>query len=372
MNQLHTPDIVIAGAGIIGLSLALELRQRGLSVVVLEQGHAMRGSSWAAGGMLAVQDPENPPALLPLSLLSRKLYPEYLERIQELSGQAVPVRTHRTLQQVPHHSDGSRLASAAVLEEIRAEIPGFLPADLNQRFIWLREESIHPRDLCQALPRAVTAAGCALLEEMPVLHVKRVSNGLEIQTPRGKFHTGIFVNCCGAWSGDPRLSGLPVAPVKGQAVTVELAPERLACVLRTLEWYAIPRGDGQVTIGATVEHAGFDTAVEPRRIAELLESHVAALLPEIQSARILETWAGLRPGTPDDLPILSEGRTNGCWIASGHYRNGILLAPATARVMAQLVHGESTDVAIENFSAARFASERIAADAESLANSREK
>lgn len=367
MNSFQAADVVIGGAGIIGLSLALELRQRELDVIVLEQGRAMRGSSWAAGGMLAVQDPENPPALLPLSLLSRKLYPEYLQRIQVLSGEAVPVRTHRTLQQMPQHAGGSRLAAAATLEEIRAEIPGFLPADLHHRFAWLQEESIHPRDLCQALPHAVAAAGCTLLEETPVLRAERAGDALAIQTPQGTFHAGIFVNCCGSWAGEPHLGDIPVAPIKGQAVTVVLAAERLRCVLRTPEWYAIPRGDGQVTIGATVEQAGFNTDVEPHRIADLL-NHVAMLLPELQTAPQVETWAGLRPGTPDDLPVLDAAEIDGCWIASGHYRNGILLAPATARVMAQLIQGESTDVPLKHFSAARFAVDHASASAKSLAN----
>jgi glycine oxidase len=356
MSRPLIRDVVIAGGGIIGLSIGLELLGKGLSVMVLERHRAMQAASWAAGGMLAVRDPENPPGLLPLSLHSLALYPAYLERIQAASKQLVPLRTSRTLQQIAHsHAGAAFTAEDAPLEEVRQWIPGFAFANLNDRFLWLEEQSLDPRDLCHALPAAFLAGKGTLLEGTPVLGIRKSSSGIEVTTARERIHASVFVNCCGAWAGEPRLGGLPVEPVKGQVVTVALNPERLRCVLRTPEFYAIPRGDGRVTIGATIEHVGFDQTVEEHRLAALLRI-VSEFLPEITSATHLESWAGLRPGTPDGLPILGADAMEHCWHATGHYRNGVLLAPVTARVIAQAIFGELPDVPLENFSPSRFAS----------------
>ncbi len=348
MSRPPTADVVIAGAGIIGLSLGLELRQRGLSVIVLERRRAMQAASWAAGGMLAARDPENPPALLPLSLRSLDLYPAYLEKVQALSAQPIPLRTRRTLQQA---NRAQSIDDAAAFQDAQTLAPGL--ADTGQNLFWLEEESLDPRDLCRALPKAFSAAKGTLLEGNPVLEVQRSGSGIVIRTARERIHASIFVNCCGAWAGEPRLGGVPVEPVKGQMVTVALHPDRLRCVLRTPEFYAIPRGDGRVAIGATIEHAGFDETVEEHRIDGLLRA-VSQLLPEINEAAHLESWAGLRPGTPDGLPILGAGALEHCWHATGHYRNGVLLAPVTARVIAQAILGEPPDVSLEKFSPSRF------------------
>lgn len=353
MNGLRTSDVVIAGGGIIGLSLGLELLRRGLSVVVLERDQAMQSASWAAGGMLAARDPENPSALLPLLLRSLELYPAYLERVHVLSGQPVPIRTHRTLQQVgPSHA----AAGGVAFDDVKKWIPGFVGPD--EKFIWLEEDSLAPRDLCRALPPAFLAEDGVLLEGTPALGVERSSSGVTIETARERIHAAAFVNCCGAWAGEKRLGGVPVEPLKGQMVAVALAAERLQCVLRTPNFYAIPRGDGGVTIGSTLEHAGFDLTVQEQKITALLHA-AAALLPEIKQSPRLETWAGFRPGTPDGLPILGAGEAEHCWHATGHYWNGILLAPVTARVMAQLMFGEVPDVALEAFSPARFRPETV-------------
>lgn len=349
-----------------GLSLGLELQQRGLSVVVLERHQAMQAASWAAGGMLAARDPENPPALLPLSLHSLELYPAYLARIERLSGRAIPIRTHRTLQRVKSSLD-SRLntQNPLDLEEAIALLPGWQPNGrtrqgmehkrhrMEHKWIWLEEQSLDPRDLCSALPIAFVAEQGTLLEGTPVLSVRSEGAGIIVKTAREEIHAAVFVNCCGAWAGELRLGGIPVEPVKGQMATVKLAPARLQCVLRTEKFYAIPRGDGRVVIGATVEHAGFDPTVNEDSIAELLH-RAAEYLPEIAGAPKVETWAGFRPGTPDGLPILGRASMKNGWHATGHFRNGVLLAPVTARAMARAVLGDPQEVSLDAFSATRF------------------
>jgi glycine oxidase len=343
-------DVAIAGGGIIGLSLGLELRRRGLSVVVIDRRQAMSSASWAAAGMLAVHDPQNPPELLALSLRSWELYPLYLRRLEELSGKKVPLRTRRAMQYVLPDSGVGEPVTAKDLAEYA---PGLHPQGNN--FHWLDEGSVDPNDLREVLPPAFVAAGGTLLEETEMLGVECVTGGVLVRTTRELFSAGMFVNCCGAWAGDHELGlgGLPVAPVKGQMANLRCAPERLRCVVRAPGIYLVPRGDGRVTIGSTIEHAGFDETVDEASIRRMAEMALR-LLPEAEAPPQMDMWAGLRPGTRDGLPILGAAGKQSCWHATGHYRDGILLGPVTARVMAQAMLGEATDVPLEPFAATRF------------------
>jgi glycine oxidase len=347
MNGTGVADVVIAGAGIIGLSLALELRQRGLLVTVMERGQAMSCASWAAGGMLAVNDPQNPAALMPLCVRSWELYPSYLELVESLSGLPVPLRTRRTLQ------EASSATEYAVATEIAELAPGLNPA--GHSFVLLEEGSVDPNDLRPALPAAFLAAGGNLLEATEVLGAQSEGNGVLVQTAGENISAGMFVNCCGAWAGSESWSGVPVEPVKGHMANVRCAPDRLRCVVRTSGVYLVPRGDGRVTVGATLEHAGFDEVVHEAQVSGLMQAALR-LLPEATIPSPIDAWTGLRPGTPDGLPILGPADRANCWHATGHYRDGILLAPVTARVMAQAMLGETPDVPLAAFSPSRFKS----------------
>jgi glycine oxidase len=350
---VSTGDVLIAGAGIIGLSTALELAGRGLRVTVLERGHAMREASWAAAGMLAARDPENPPELRPLSELSISLYSDYLNTIESLSGLQVPLRTSDTLQGSDRNHSFSQSLSPA---EIAARLPELNHA--GRGFFLLEEHSLDPRDLCAALPKAVATADITLIEQSPVLAIRRTPGSVEIVASQAEYSAAHFINCCGAWAG--AIAHLPtIEPRKGQMVTVKLPAHRnLDCVIRTPELYLVPRGDGRVVIGASVERAGFDKSVQETTIQGLLDE-AAALWPPIQEAEIVETWAGLRPGSGDGLPIIGPGGEDNCWIASGHFRNGIMLAPATARVMGELISGQSPSVDLAPFRCDRFATTAV-------------
>jgi glycine oxidase len=359
MNGSIKVDVAIAGGGIIGLSLGLELQRRGLSVAVVDRLQAMSSASWAAGGMLAVHDPQNPPELLPLSLRSWELYPAYLERIEELSGKRVPLRTHRAMQYVdPGHwaANGTRSGAGGLVtaEEFAEFAPGLTPN--GHVFEWLEEGSLDPNDLRDALPAAFAAAGGTLLEETEMLSVESVTGGVLVETSRKLIAAGMFVNCRGAWAGEGAGEpehGLPVTPVKGQMANLRCPPERLRCVVRAPGIYLVPRGDGRVTIGATIEHVGFDETVQEPSIRRMAEAALK-LLPEAEAPPQMDMWAGLRPGTPDGLPILGSAEKEHCWHATGHYRDGILLAPVTAHVMAQAMMGEFPDVELDGFAATRF------------------
>jgi len=350
MNSTGVADVVIAGAGIIGLSLALELRQRGLSVTVLERGQAMSSASWAAGGMLAVNDPQNPAELMPLCVRSWELYPSYLDLVESLSGLRVPLRTRRTLQEPKCGSKSQGLATTAEIAELA---PGLNPND--HCFEWLEEGSVDPNDLREAFPAALRASGGKLLESTEVLGVKSTGGNVVVQTERENISAGMFVNCCGAWAGGELWGGVPVEPIKGHMANVRCEPDRLRCVVRTPGVYLVPRGDGRVTVGATIEHAGFDEVVHEAQVSGLMEAALR-LLPEATIPSPIDAWTGLRPGTPDGLPILGSAQRANCWHATGHYRDGILLAPVTARVMAQAMLGETPDVPLSAFSPARFKS----------------
>jgi glycine oxidase len=346
----HT-EVAIAGAGIIGLSVALEMAAAGLEVTVFERGRAMSEASWAAAGMLAAADPENPPALRALSELSRKLYPQFLARIAELSGQTIPIRTTIAIQAAHRIPEGCSEINAATLDTLA---PGIQTGGL--KFFLLDEASLNPRDLARALPAAARAAGVVLHEETPVTGIREIANKVEFTTPAGSWTAGSFVHATGAWSAT--LTGIPASPRKGQMVEVHHpGPGQLEVVLRTPEIYLVPRGNGRIVIGATVEDAGFDKEVQPQAIAALLEA-AAALWPPISEYSIVDTWAGLRPASPDDLPVIDSlgPRSLGSrsWIAAGHFRNGILLAPATALLLRQIILKEPLSADPAPFRCDRF------------------
>lgn len=329
---LSGPDVLIKGAGVIGLSLALELRSRGFAVSVQDRGAPMSQASAAAAGMLAAEDPHNPLDLRPLSRLSAALYPKFLAKIAELSGLPVPLQTDLTLQTMP---------DATVRE--------------------LAEHSIDPRQLAPALIAAAESAGVQIFA-----HVEGPPPPLNAPKGSGSFDPRIVVYATGAWP----CRDVPISPRKGQMLRVRM-PQGvpLQQVLRAEHIYVVPRihgpQAGTALIGATVEDAGFDTSTSPASLAAL-RRRAADLVPALADetrAPMVEAWAGLRPATPDGLPVLGEleppasahGTRPREFIATGHFRNGILLAPATAILMADLIEGRPPQVSLQPFSPARFA-----------------
>ena len=337
-------DICIVGAGIIGLSLALELHHRGARVTVLERDTALSHASTMAAGMLAAYDPENPSELQPLSELSAALYPEFLRQIEDFSGMAVPLQTSRTFQAHPSYTHN---VAATLLPQI---IPG------TQRFTILEEHSVDPRQLAAALLASVRNTVIDLREHIELRTTSEASYGIHLDTSAGPIDTSCLVQTQGAWSI------APITPRKGQMLSVTLpASLPLQDVIRTPKIYIVPRTQGpragQALIGATVEEAGFDTTTNASDLARL-RALAAQILPQLADERTcptVDSWAGLRPATPDALPLLGRlHRDSNQFIASGHYRNGILLAPATAHVMAQYMTGQETSVDLTAFSPNRF------------------
>jgi glycine oxidase len=215
-------------------------------------------------------------------------------------------------------------------------------------------------------PRHVTSAAIAVLRKHRSIKFSSGDQVLSVELADGKavgvltnktrFGGGIVVNCAGAWAGQTGPHAFPTRPVKGQMLCV-VTPKKelLRHVVRTPDVYLIPRSDGRLLIGATVEEAGFDKQTHPETIATLRRAALD-LVPELANARFVSAWAGLRPGTPDGLPILGATSTPGYFVATGHFRDGILLAPVTARVMAQVISGRTAELDLRAFAAARFRS----------------
>jgi glycine oxidase len=357
---VKTWDAVIIGGGIIGLSLAIALRKRGASVLVVERGEPGREASHAAGGMLVDCLLETPSALQALATASVQLYPEFAHELEVESGMKVDLRDNGTIF-LPSAEHLHRLESVPLLASALADLEPALDASDCPAFL-LKERSVDPRALTAAAWKTAKNRGVDFSSGDEVTDVI-VGEGRAsgVRTTRTEFHSAKVVNCAGAWSGQIGCGQMaplafPTRPVKGQMLCLVM-PSRtlLKHVIRTPNVYLIPRSDGRLLVGATVEEAGFDKRTDLATIQRLHKSAIA-LVPKLADARILESWAGLRPGTPDALPILGATSTPGYFVATGHFRDGILLAPITAEVMTAIIEGRSPEHDLTAFSQARFQS----------------
>jgi len=354
--KVKTWDTIIVGGGIIGLTLALALRRRGASVLVVERGEPGREASYAAGGMLVDCGLETPATLQPLATASARMYPEFAQTLQFESGTHVDLRDHGTIVFPPaeHVYERPGFTVASLLPVPLAELEPAL-AEPQRPAFYLKERSVDPRALSTAAWKTAKRRGVDFSSGDEVTAVT-VSNGhaTGVKTTKTAFHAAKVVNCAGAWSGQIGPHAFPTRPVKGQMLCLLMSSTTLIKhVIRTPAVYLIPRSDGRLLVGATVEEAGFDKRTDIPTIQRL---HRAALdlVPELRNGKILEDWAGLRPGTPDALPILGATATPGYYVATGHFRDGILLAPITAEVMAAVIEGRTPEYDLGPFSPERF------------------
>jgi glycine oxidase len=372
---VKTWDAIVIGAGIIGLSLAIELNKLGLRVLIVEKGKPGRESSWAAGGMLVDFPGETSPALQDLATASARMYPEFVHELQDESrlnidlrsvGTIVLAHTEPELQpEFPSHSisglseqnsaPGEDYALPRALAESEPALRVLQESTRHWTALHLKERCVDPRHLTAA---AVAAARHREIDFSSGDHALtiEISEGKAsgVRTNKTKFAAGMVVNCAGAWAGQIAPHPFPTRPVKGQMLCVSMPEkEMVRHVIRTPDVYLIPRSDGRMLIGATAEEAGFDKQTVPQTILKLREKAID-LVPKLAEAKILEAWAGLRPGTPDKLPILGSTPTPGYFVATGHFRDGILLAPITARLMGKIMGGQSPQLDVARFSYVRF------------------
>jgi glycine oxidase len=374
VTAAESADVVVVGAGAIGLALSRALALRGVDVVVVERGEAAARATSALGAAAGMINPQahagiEPPPMRELGLLSRHLYPEWIEAIEEASGLSceydargglVVVRTEEEEVAVDRALDWQRARALPfeVLssEEAVAREPSLTP-ETRAAFAFPLESQVAPARLGRALAFAARAAGVRLLTQTPVTRVL-VENGRAAGVEIGsrRLLADAVVNAAGAWSA--QLSGAPsppVEPVRGQLVSVDASADadRLRRFVTSGDVYVVPRRDGSLVIGSTVEHAGFDARPTAGGVASLL-TRAAALVPAVARYPLLEAWAGLRPGSPDGIPILGETALPGYWMATGHFKNGILLAPASAALLADVLTGLEPALPLAPFSPARF------------------
>lgn len=348
-------DAIVLGAGIIGVSVARALRGEGMEVLLVERGEPGREASFAAAGMLAPHSADTPDTLWPFAEASARLYPGFVKEVERDSGMQVDLRSQGTIAFLEHQEE---LISLPCLPELSASQVAEMEPGLaapGGRAFFLEERSVDARALMTASLEAARASRIEILSGVAASSVERTSGRtLQVTTERDQLQAPIVVNCAGAWAGQVAPHKFPTRPVKGQMLAVS-APEglNLRHVVRLPSVYVVPRSDGRILIGATQEEAGFDRSVEPKTI-EGLHRAAAGIVPALGSARVLESWSGLRPGTPDALPILGPTATPGYFVATGHFRNGFLLAPLTAQAMAMVVRGSEPPVDIARFSPSRF------------------
>lgn len=346
-------DVVVVGGGAIGCAIARELSARGLSVTLLERGEPGGEASWAAAGLLSPQsDAREPGPFFDLCLESRSLYPEWSRALEGETGLAVGYKATGILRCAYSEAERESLQARSLWQreaglpaadrtarDLSADLPGLLSPEVVGGVLFPEDGVVDSRRLTGALAASAARRGVRLLpgtEARRCLVERGVCRG--VATATEAFPADRVVDATGAWAAfDPAWrDAAPVTPVRGQIVA--LRPEvPLPLVVEAEDVYLVPREDGQVLAGATSEREGFRKAVTAEGVRSLTEAAIR-LVPALSAARFETAWSGLRPGTPDGWPILGEAPgLPGLVFAAGHYRNGVLLAPLTARLVADLV-----------------------------------
>jgi glycine oxidase len=346
MILVEAPDIIIVGAGIIGVSLALELRARGASVTVLDRAMPGQEASSAAAGMLAAGDPETPLALREFALESARIYPAFVAKLEKLSGDSTDFRRHGSIIIGEQHTVPSEYRPLT-LAELKTMEPAINIKTHSAH--WLAEDSVDPVLLMNAAIRSAELSGVHIRSGAEVEQLRSSGSQAEVLGKDFRLVARTVVDCRGAWSG------APVIPRKGQMLYLRPPGSGLLQhVVRAPGAYIVPRSSGRILVGTTLEDVGFDKSVQIETIHQL-HNAAAQFVPELAAASVSEYWAGLRPGTPDDLPMMGQTDTPGLFIATGHFRNGILLAPLTAITMANMIEQKPAGLDVTAFAPIRFA-----------------
>ncbi|HEY3203068.1 MAG TPA: glycine oxidase ThiO [Thermoanaerobaculia bacterium] len=362
-------DVVIVGGGVIGCALAAELAGRGQSVALVERDKPGAEASGAAAGMLPPQvEARVSGPFFDLALESRGLYPAWARRLFEETDIDVGFRRTGLLYCGFEETETESLFASYAwqrslglaveerhLSDLSSEIEGRLSSEVRRALFFPEEAVVDPRRLTRAVALSAEQRGVRLQTGIAALRF-RIENGVcrGVDTESGPIEAHAVVDAAGAWAAFD--SGLPlpvpVQPVRGQIVELAISGRPLSSIVRSAEAYVVPRPDGTVLLGSTEELVGFRKEVTAEAVEHLIAAAVR-MIPSLKSARFLSAWAGLRPGTPDGLPVLGDSPVRGLYFATGHFRNGILLAPVTAKLVADVLLGVPTRD-LSPFSVARF------------------
>jgi glycine oxidase len=360
LSDKGTYDVVVVGGGAIGLCCAWRAAQRGAGVVVLDRADPPAGTTRVAAGMLAPigELAFGEPQLLRMTLAAAERYPDFVADLEEASGLSTGYARHGALHIALDRDEAAELRRVHDLQRshglgaewlpprrCRDLEPGLTPS-FNGGVHAPEEAAIDPRRMTAALLCALAGEGVEVRTGVEVTEALFDGERIEgVRTAAGEELRGdAVVLATGAWAGQtewlPEFARPPVRPVKGQIVELRSrdgAPcERIVASERV---YLVPRHDGRLIVGATTEEQGFDTTVTAGGVHELLRE-AYRLLPDVAEMELVEAMAGLRPGTPDNLPLIGHGALEGLVLACGHYRNGILMAPLTGEAVASLLNGE--------------------------------
>jgi glycine oxidase len=352
-------DFLLIGGGVIGLLTARELRLAGADVVVLERGEPARESSWAGGGIVSPLYPwRYPEAVTALAAASQARYPSLCAELRAATGIDPELERSGLLIEAPGEeaaaagwaaAHGVRLEAVA-RDEIAALEPGL--AEPPAGALWLPDVA-HVRNprFTKALRADVEAHGVRILPGCPVTAFKG-SDPLKVETPRGTLSAGAFVVCAGAWTGDllePLGPRPQIDPVKGQMLLFRARPGIVRTIHLAQDRYAIPRRDGRVLFGSTLEHTGYDKATTGAAREELWR-RATARFPALAGFALERHWAGLRPSSPSGVPYIGRHpRFAKLFVNAGHFRNGIVLGPASAELLADLALDRPPRIAPEAY-----------------------
>ena len=378
-KTVATKTVAVIGAGVVGLGIAWRLAARGVRVAVFDRGAAGSGATHAAAGMLAACAEAEPgeEALVALGRESQARWPAFAQELEQVSGIDVELRREGTLvvaltaddqARLFHHLEFQRKLDLPLswisAAETRTREP-HLAGKLAGAVVSPQDHQVDNRKLAAALIVAARSAGASIHEQTPVATIATRGRRVEgVVLVDGTRHAAdVVVLAAGAWSrglaasiADLAPQALPpVRPIKGQmlALRMDAAAPLVTHVLWGPGIYMVPRRDGRLIIGATVEERGFDATLTAGGLLTLLEA-AWRVVPAIEELPIHEMWVGHRPGSRDDAPILGPGPLDGLVYATGHHRNGILLAPVTADAIARLVLDGTLDPAIRPFGIERF------------------
>ena len=365
------PDIIVVGAGIVGCAVAYELARRGASVQIVEERTAGMGATHAAAGILAPHiEVSSPTAFLDLAVRSLNLFDDFVARAQTDSGLSVLYRRSGTLQ-VAVTEEGMRgLRNAAARLEVQSVALGLLDAQtaraeephLSQDIVGGLVVPTHgfvaAGELIRALAGAARRHGAQVIEGSRVRRIVTASDEVTVETDRGPLSGSAVVLAAGSWSGQIEIAGLPartpVRPIRGQLLRLAWKGPMIRRVVWSERCYLVPWDDGTLLVGATVEDAGFDERTTVAGVRDLLEA-ACEVIPGAWAAGFVDARAGLRPASTDLLPIIGASRVlPNLMYATAHYRNGILLAPVTAALVADAMLDNRIDPLMAAVSPQRF------------------